>query len=103
MQEVAQNGGNTVRIMGTCYNAALRWTVGADCQGDVYSGFDGLNNINQKSAAKIDDMFNVAKDNNININYVLLNTSIINQIITDPKEWAAVPITAPTAARPAAR
>lgn len=91
MQELAKNGGRAIRIIASCNNAALRWKNNSACLGDVTSGFNGLNNINQLSAAKIDDMVKIAKNNNLYINFLLQGGGSVDQTLSDAEEWGDSP------------
>jgi len=79
LRSIADAGGNAVRLrLDYPYNANLRWLNKKNFQFDVWPGYSGLSSINQMSAAKIDQAFELCSELHIYGNYVFLRANAID-------------------------
>ena len=92
LRSIADAGGNAARLrFDYPYNASLRWLNKNNYQFDVWPGHFGLNSINQMSAAKIDQAFELCSELHIYGNYVFLRANAISPKNTRNIGWSYNP------------
>ena len=92
LRSISDAGGNSARlIIASAPNANLRWLNKDNYNFDIWPGYAGLNNINQMSTAKIDQMFELCSNLSIYCNAMILLATTIDQTSTGDGGWAKNP------------